>query len=573
MRRKSDDSIFFCPLGILSLAIALWLPRCALTQEIAPAVADRLQAAENVQAADIRVRLRSQVPRVAGEDRYLTVIDEQAWSSQRTALIICDVWDLHHGLNAVRRVGELAPRIDAFAKRMREKGVLVIHAPSDCMAAYQTHPSRERAERTHADQDPPDSIRSWCDFIDLERGLTYPVDQSDGGEDDDRNEHEQWHASLEMMGRNPKLPWSQQTPWIAIDPNRDFISESGTEIWHILKKHGIENVVVCGVHINMCVLGRPFGLRQLRAHGFRPVLVRDLTDTMYNPERWPYVNHFTGTDLVVDHIERSVCPTMTSDQVLGGTVFRFSADRRPHWIVMISEDEYETEKTLSEWARVHLARRCRVSFVWEHPLRNGYFPGLEDLDHADGLLMSVRRRPLDPHAMERVRLHWKRGKPILGLRTSSHAFSLRENGPSPGLEQWAEWDADAFGGNYSGHYPDGLLAQIDPVPGNREPIGDVNFESRGSLYRVLPLRAGTRVLWQGTLPDQPSQPVAWTFVRPDAGKSFYTSLGHKSDFEQPAFRAMLLRASYWLMGMEVEVTDESVDAERLAYHSGSGKQR
>ena len=59
------------------------------------------------------------------------------------------------------------------------------------------------------------------------------------------------------------------------------------------------------------------------------VLVRDLTDCMYNPKRWPYVDHFTGNDLVTWHIEKYWCPTVTSDQVLGGAPFRFAADTKP----------------------------------------------------------------------------------------------------------------------------------------------------------------------------------------------------------------------------------------------------
>src|SRR5437899_1248265 len=81
-----------------------------------------------------------------------------------------------------------------------------------------------------------------------------------------------------------------------------------------------------GVHANMCVLGRPFGLRQMAQNGKHVVLMRDMTDTMYNPSRWPYVGHFHGTELVVEHIEKFVCPTITSDQVLGGKSFHFKGD-------------------------------------------------------------------------------------------------------------------------------------------------------------------------------------------------------------------------------------------------------
>jgi hypothetical protein len=56
--------------------------------------------------------------------------------------------------------------------------------------------------------------------------------------------------------------------------------------------------------------------------------MRDMTDSMYNPKQWPYVNHFTGHDLVISHVERFVCPTITSDQILGGKPFEFKNDSR-----------------------------------------------------------------------------------------------------------------------------------------------------------------------------------------------------------------------------------------------------
>lgn len=543
---------------------------------ILPAVADP--------GSEIEVQLRRQIPWKEGVDRYLPVVEQQRWRIDRVAVIICDVWDSHHCLNAVRRVGELAPQIDALASRMREQGATIIHAPSDCMPRYDQHPGRVRAKETNSFIPPPDSIRSWCNAIESESGFPYPVDQSDGGEDDDPVEHEQWHAILEAMGRNPKRPWLCQTPAIRVDAERDYITDSGTEVWHILKQRGIEHVLLCGVHTNMCVLGRPFGLRQLTAHGFHAVLVRDLTDTMYNPARWPYVDHFTGTDLVIDHIERSVCQTLASDQVLGGQPFRFSSDRRPRWVVMISEDEYRTEETLTEWARIHLARDCEVRYVFEHPKEPGLFPGIEALADADGLILSVRRRPLQSDTMRMIRSYFARGGAVLGIRTSSHAFSLRENAPSLGLEQWPEFDAEVFGGNYHGHHRDDVINLVEPVdesllPGWPSVISSQRVDTRGilesggSLYRVLPLRPAARVIWKGTVPDQPSEPVAWTFVRADAGKSFYTSLGHRTDFEQPLFRALLLHATHSLTGRKSNCTLQEIDAQRRDYQSGSGKPR
>ena len=104
-------------------------------------------------------------------------------------------------------------------------------------------------------------------------------------------------------------------------------SDSGIEIWNLLEDRGINSVMLLGVHTNMCVLGRPFGLRQMAKNGKNVVLVRDLTDTMYNPKMPPMVSHFAGTQLIIEHIEKYVCPTITSDQLLGGKEFHFKGDK------------------------------------------------------------------------------------------------------------------------------------------------------------------------------------------------------------------------------------------------------
>jgi len=76
-------------------------------------------------------------------------------------------------------------------------------------------------------------------------------------------------------------------------------------------------VILCGVHLNMCVLGRPFAIRQMVKLGKHVALMRDLTDTMYNPERPPGVSHFQGTELVIQHIEKYWCPSFTSSDLTG----------------------------------------------------------------------------------------------------------------------------------------------------------------------------------------------------------------------------------------------------------------
>ena len=186
------------------------------------------------------------------------------------------------------------------------------------------HPARSRAIDVPKQSQMPPRISEWCSLIPAEEVANYPIDQSDGGEDDDPAEHTAWVAKLKEIGRNPGMPWMAQSDQIEIDADQDYISDRGDEVWNILQARGIKNVILTGVHVNMCVLGRPFGLRQLAHNGKNVVLMRDMTDSMYNPKRWPYVSHHEGTRRVIAHIERYICPTITSDQILGGNPFRFN---------------------------------------------------------------------------------------------------------------------------------------------------------------------------------------------------------------------------------------------------------
>ena len=532
-------------------------------------------------AADnpVQLSLTKQIEVAPGTQRFHRISESATWDAIRTAVIVCDVWDSHHCLSAVRRVNAVAPRIDRFVDAMRRQGATIIHAPSDCMPYYATHAARLRSQTVPIAPETPEDISQWCDRIPAEEGYPYPVDQSDGGEDDELTEHAQWQETLRDMGRNPKAPWQKQTELIRIDEANDFISDSGKEIWSILASRGIEHVMLCGVHTNMCVLGRPFGLRQLNAHGIHAVLVRDLTDTMYNPLRWPYVNHFSGTDAVIDYIERTVCETITSDQNLGDRPYRFPLDDRPHWAILIAEDEYKTEETLRRWATEHLAKDFRVTLVYSAADSPNQLRGLDALDDADALLVSVRRRPLPESDLEKIRSFVASGRPVLGIRTASHAFSLRNGAASPGLGQWPEFDAQVFGGHYTNHHGNHLPTTVSVDPQTDHPLvetserGKTLYVSKGSLYLVQPLRAGAKILWYGSVDGEPAEPVAWTFVREDSGKSFYTSLGHASDFEQDDFCALLMNACYWLTDRPKRVTPETVEHEHHRYRRGQGKQR
>jgi nicotinamidase-related amidase/type 1 glutamine amidotransferase len=509
-----------------------------------------VQAGED--AGTLSLLLRKRVETQPSSGRFHAILQPAKWDAKKTAIIVCDMWDSHHCLNAVRRAGEMAPRMNQLLSDARQRGVLIIHAPSECMDAYKDHPARRNALKTPRAKNLPKDIGRWCDQIPAEEKGVYPIDQSDGGEDDDLAEHRVWAEKLQKLGRNPRAPWKSQIDVLKID-DRDIISDKGEEIWSVMEEHGIDNVILVGVHTNMCVLGRPFGLRQMAKNGKNVVLTRDLTDTMYNPARSPFVSHFTGTDLIVEHIEKWVCPTITSDQILGGKPYRFSGDKRPHLVLIIAESEYQTARTLPDFALKHLGKDFRVSTVYGSETDAYDLPGIEVLNEADLALISVRRRALSSRQMAIVHKYIDSGKPLVGIRTASHAFSLRGSKPPEGCATWESFDPDVFGGHYTNHHGDGPKVEIKAAEGAAEhPIlTGVNLQDlrgNGSLYKVSPLAKTAMPLLLGSIPDKPAEPVLWTNTTKSGGRVVYTSLGHPDDFKEEAFNRLLRNAIHWASG-------------------------
>jgi len=296
--------------------------------------------------------------------------------TKQTAIIVCDMWNQHWCKGATERTGELAPRMNEVVSIARAKGVLIIHAPSGTVDFYANHPARKRAQAAPKAANLPDGIGKWCNWIDDKEKADYPIDQSDGGCDDQPT-----------CKQGPPWPWSHQIDTIQIR-DEDAISDSGVEIWNLLEQNGIKNVILMGVHANMCVLGRPFGLRNMARFGKNVVLMRDLTDTMYNSRMSPFVNHFTGTDLIVEHAEKLVCPTITSTAFTGKPAFRFKEDKRPRVVFISAESEYGAAENLPEFAnelKTKYGLYCEIlqgSIESKGPDRHE-LAGLEALTNAD----------------------------------------------------------------------------------------------------------------------------------------------------------------------------------------------
>jgi nicotinamidase-related amidase len=212
--------------------------------------------------------------------------------ADETAVLLCDVWDQHWSRGAAERVAAMAPRIDLVVEHLRGRGVLVVHAPSETLEFYREHPARRRTLDVQR-VEPPD--------VPPLPEPPLPIDDSDGGSDTGETS---WHSA-----------WTRQHAAIRIDDG-DVISDDGVEIYSVLAAESRRCVLVMGVHTNMCVLRRSFGIRNLVRWGLDTMLVRDLTDAMYNPAMPPHVSHERGTELVVEHIEQHLCPTVVSADLL-----------------------------------------------------------------------------------------------------------------------------------------------------------------------------------------------------------------------------------------------------------------
>jgi type 1 glutamine amidotransferase len=164
------------------------------------------------------------------------------------------------------------------------------------------------------------------------------------------------------------------------------------------------------------------------------------------------------------------------------------------------------------------------------------------------LFVSVRRHPLPKDELDLVRAHVAAGKPVVGIRTASHAFHVRNQPASGGLADWRDFDPVVFGGNYTGHHGNKLQATIWVLPEAKEHpivqgISLAEFPVGGSLYQTSPLKPGAVELVRGKIETEAKhEPVAWTFKREDGGMSFYTSLGHPEDFARPEFRKLVKNA-------------------------------
>lgn len=223
-----------------------------------------------------------------------------------------------------------------------------------------------------------------------------------------------------------------------------------------------------------------------------------------------------------------------------------AAPAKPPTIVLVSgEFEYKSAETLPALkARLEakLGAKC-VYLARPADPKAQTIAGLEALDTADLAILFIRRMTLPDEQLAQFKKFAVSGKPIIGLRTASHAF-----------ENWKEWDREVLGGNYQNHHNNKLATtvRIAPAAAGHPILKGVpkEFASPGSLYRNDPLPPGATVLLTGSVEGKPAEPVAWTRSHQGAAV-FYTSLGHPEEFGTEAFDQLILNAVRWALAQPV----------------------
>jgi putative membrane-bound dehydrogenase-like protein len=196
--------------------------------------------------------------------------------------------------------------------------------------------------------------------------------------------------------------------------------------------------------------------------------------------------------------------------------------------------EYESDASLAA-LQEHLEKTYNVRCTRAFRNTDEDVPGLENLETCDVLLLFTRRLKITGAQLDHVKKYCEAGKPIVGIRTASHAF-----------QTWLDLDKEILGGSYSNHYgkgPEITTTPTDKAKGHPILDGVGPLKSAASLYKNPTNAPDTETLLIGTAGEH-TDPVAWTRVH-NGGRIFYTSLGDQADFKNDAFVRMIVNALFW----------------------------
>ncbi len=266
-----------------------------------------------------------------------------------------------------------------------------------------------------------------------------------------------------------------------------------------------------------------------------------------------------------------------------------------HIVLVSGDEEYRSEEALPQLGKIlaqHHGFRCTVLFAIDpadgtiNPNKNNNIPGLEALTNADLMILFTRFRNLPDEQMKYIAEYVESGRPIIGMRTATHAFDLKSQRYAK--YSWrsnTEWKG-GFGrqilgetwvnhwGNHGKQSTRGILVKGQKDNPILRGIHDGDIWGSTDVYEAhlnrdcTPLVLG-QVL-QGMKPtdppvedkkNNPMMPIAWTKTNPSesgkAGRVFTTTMGASQDLQSEGLRRLLVNAAYWTIGMEDKIPAKS----------------
>lgn len=265
-----------------------------------------------------------------------------------------------------------------------------------------------------------------------------------------------------------------------------------------------------------------------------------------------------------------------------------------HIVFVSGDDEYRSEEALPLLAKImaeHHGFKCTVLFAIDPatgaitPSHQTNIPGLEALEDADLAVFLLRFRNLPDDQMKYIADYTNSGKPIIGMRTSTHAFNI------PGDRKYHEysfnhngeykkgWGRQVLGEtwiNHHGHHGRESTGGV-PVKGKEgHPIlrGCKNIWGDTDVYGVTKLEGDSDPILLGAVLDgmtpdakpvegkknEPMMPVAWVkSYKGTSGKTstvFNTTMGAATDLVSEGTRRLLVNSMYWCLGMEDTITED-----------------
>jgi len=264
-----------------------------------------------------------------------------------------------------------------------------------------------------------------------------------------------------------------------------------------------------------------------------------------------------------------------------------------HIVFVTGDEEYRSEESMPQLAKIlarHHGFRCTVLFAINpetgaiDPETLDNIPGLELLESADLMVVFTRFRELPDAQMKHMVDYLDSGRPIVGLRTATHAFNYVQHPESP-YAKYSFRDTDFEGGfgrqvlgeTWVDHYG---RHQVESTRGIVAEGKEKHFIVRGcddiwgpsDVYAVTTLSGDSTPLVMGQVlrgmapNDAPNRrkkpvPIAWTKTytgaQGKAARVFTTTLGHAGDFKNEGVRRLLVNACYWAAGMEEQIPAKS----------------